>query len=241
VTIGGSPSSVLVVSPHLDDAVFSLGAAMHRMARRGRRVQVVTVMAGDPASATPAGPWDRRAGFATAGEAARSRREEDRRACSLLGVRPLWLSFPDEQYRQDLDGQEVWGQLAPLAAEAAEVFVPGFPLTNPGHRWTAELVLENAPPDAAVALYAEQPYATWEGTVGAPLPGWPFVSAPGPWRPLASSGADRLAKLRACRRYRSQLPVIHPRPASLALKVWRFEHAHGGELVAPLSSTNLHR
>src|SRR5213080_853986 len=89
---------VVVVSPHLDDAVLSLGAALARAARRGGAVTVLTVLAGDPASETPAGEWDSQAGFATAGEAARARREEDRRACALLGVEPVWLPFSDHQY-----------------------------------------------------------------------------------------------------------------------------------------------
>src|SRR3712207_8859213 len=87
---------VAVVSPHLDDAVLSLGASMHAAARRGARVEAVTVLAGDPASTTPADDSNRRAGFATAGEAARLRREEDRRACTAVRATPTWLTLRSE-------------------------------------------------------------------------------------------------------------------------------------------------
>jgi LmbE family N-acetylglucosaminyl deacetylase len=89
---------VIVLSPHLDDAVFSLGATIAREARTGVQVTVLTVFGGDPESSTRAGDWDRDAGFATEGEAVASRRREDHRACSVLSVAPLWQPFPDEQY-----------------------------------------------------------------------------------------------------------------------------------------------
>ena len=66
---------VVVVSPHLDDAALSLGAAIARARRIGAaRVVVLTVFAGNPESDLPAGGWDSRAGFATEGEASRARR-----------------------------------------------------------------------------------------------------------------------------------------------------------------------
>ncbi len=49
---------VVVVSPHSDDAVLSLGAAIAAWARRGAEVEVLTVFALDPGSHAPAGGWD---------------------------------------------------------------------------------------------------------------------------------------------------------------------------------------
>ena len=59
---------------------------------------VVTVFAGIPARGSAAPPWDRRAGFCTADEAVRTRRDEDRRALARLDARPVWLDFLDDQY-----------------------------------------------------------------------------------------------------------------------------------------------
>ena len=86
---------VVVVSPHLDDAAISLGAAIAFAARHGA---VLTIFAGDPESEAPAGGWDKRGGFGTEGDAARARREEDSMAFALLGAGVTWLPFGDEQY-----------------------------------------------------------------------------------------------------------------------------------------------
>ena len=87
---------IVVVSPHSDDGVLSLGASMACWARSGRRVELLTVLALDPDSTALSGGWDRRAGFATEGEAAHVRREEDRTACAHLGAEWCWH---DEVYQ----------------------------------------------------------------------------------------------------------------------------------------------
>ena len=90
--------NTVVISPHLDDAVLSLGASLSHAARLGMNVTVLTVLAGDPDSSEPAGWWDAQAGFRTAGEANLARRREDARACSILRVTPRWLPFEETQY-----------------------------------------------------------------------------------------------------------------------------------------------
>src|SRR2546423_1587749 len=82
----GLAGPVTIISPHLDDAVLSLGAAIARAVRGGSSVSVLTVFAGDESSTEPADDWARRCGFATEGEAYRTRREEDRRATAWLGA-----------------------------------------------------------------------------------------------------------------------------------------------------------
>ncbi|MBP0623854.1 PIG-L deacetylase family protein [Cupriavidus consociatus] len=85
---------VTVISPHLDDAVFSCGGLI--AAARGARV--VTVFAGVPPAGVPAPDWDRAAGFDSAEQAVRARRREDNRALGMLGAQPVWLDFWDGQY-----------------------------------------------------------------------------------------------------------------------------------------------
>src|SRR2546423_11731536 len=89
---------VVVLSPHLDDAVFSVGAALAHAARHGADVLVITVLAGDPESSVPAGRWDGAAGYRTEGEAAAKRREEDARACARIGARTAWPTDGDGPY-----------------------------------------------------------------------------------------------------------------------------------------------
>lgn len=183
-----------VVSPHLDDAVLSLGATIARLVREGLAVAVVTVLAGDPASRAPASRWDRACGFGTQGDAAARRREEDRRACAALGAEPRWLPFAGVSYGGPPDEDAAWAALEPALAGAARVLVPGWPLEHADHVWAAGLVRRRSA--APVVLYAEEPYASRVGRA-------PEVDGVG-WEPSAVTWADRRAKGRACRSYRSQ-------------------------------------
>src|SRR4051794_5566646 len=84
-----------VVSPHLDDAVFSCAGLI--AAHPG--TTVVTVFGGVPADAAQrVTDWDRDCGFANAAEAMAARRREDVEALALLGARPQVLDFCDSQY-----------------------------------------------------------------------------------------------------------------------------------------------
>ena len=150
-------NTIVVVSPHSDDGVLSLGASMAPWARSGRRVELLTVLALDPDSTAPTGGWDRRAGFVTEGAAARERREEDRVACARLGVTPGWLPFGSVDFDRHGDEDDVWAAVRPTLESAGCVLVPGSPLTHPDHAWLNELLTRYAPPDL-VGLYAEQPY-----------------------------------------------------------------------------------
>lgn len=86
-------SRVLVISPHLDDAVYSAGAAVSAF----DDAVVVTMLAGrpDPPQHTE---WDRSTGFASSTEALDVRRAEDEKAVSVLGAHAVHLDFLDQQY-----------------------------------------------------------------------------------------------------------------------------------------------
>ncbi|MGR8025347.1 PIG-L family deacetylase, partial [Burkholderia cenocepacia] len=88
------PTRWLVVSPHLDDAVFSFG----QLLAQAPGSIVVTVFAGMPPPVMPAPPWDRRAGFLQPDEAMRARRDEGRRAPALLDAHPVSLDLLDAPY-----------------------------------------------------------------------------------------------------------------------------------------------
>jgi LmbE family N-acetylglucosaminyl deacetylase len=92
----GPHERLLVVSPHCDDAVFSCGSLLS--AHPGSIV--VTVFAAGPASDEPLTEWDQASGFQPGDDVMAARREEDRRALSLLAAHPLWLQFHDSQYRR---------------------------------------------------------------------------------------------------------------------------------------------
>lgn len=85
--------TVLVVSPHLDDAVFSVGQFL--AARPG--TVVVTMLAGAPMQVVKT-QWDRDCGFIDSQQAITVRRREDRAALALLKAIPVHLDYLDCQY-----------------------------------------------------------------------------------------------------------------------------------------------
>ena len=208
---------IVVVSPHLDDAVLSLGAALSHAVRHDADVTVLTVLAGDPASSAPAGWWDVQSGFRTAGEAYTARRREDARACSILRVTPRWLPFGDSQY-DPVPEDEVVAALRTELQGFDLILLPGFPLAHQDHKLLNRLVLERVQPEARMLLYAEQPYYLRES-----------VDPPDGWKTAAAALPDRVKKLRACRAYSSQLELLGDR--GLSGRLARFEAARGGELI----------
>jgi len=84
----------LVVSPHLDDAVFACGELLARFPG----TIVATVFAGIPPDMQALTVWDAASGFDNARQAVLSRREEDRNALQVLHAAPIWLDFCDSQY-----------------------------------------------------------------------------------------------------------------------------------------------
>jgi LmbE family N-acetylglucosaminyl deacetylase len=215
---------VVVVSPHLDDAVLSLGAAMARWAREGARVELLTVLACDPESAAPAGGWDARAGFATEGESAKERREEDLRACGHLGAMPRWLPFGSVDYDRHGIDDEVREAVVEVVGGADEALLPGFPLSHPDHDWLVRVLAGRDLGAARLAHYAEPLYVRRQGT-GPPPRSYDRVGA---------SPRDRLAKWRAVREYRSQLPLLgltrNLTHGPLALAIGREAVARSGDL-----------
>ena len=87
---------LLVVSPHLDDAV--LGCA--QLLAVSADAVVLTVFAGKAEDEVLRTDWDAACGFASAGEAMRARAREDDAALAVLGARACRLEFPDDQYRR---------------------------------------------------------------------------------------------------------------------------------------------
>jgi len=92
----GELDRVVIVSPHLDDAV--LGCANFMAAHEG--AVVVTVFAGNP-PAYPADPmrkWDVQSGFSPGDDVMEVRRHEDDAALALLDATPLHLEFVEHTY-----------------------------------------------------------------------------------------------------------------------------------------------
>jgi LmbE family N-acetylglucosaminyl deacetylase len=125
---------IVVVSPHLDDAVLGCGRLL--AGRPG--ATVVTVYAGRPdAYPDPMTHWDTIAGFAPGADVLGVRRQEDAAALEGLGATPRWLDFVEHQYLDRPDWvladavvDRLHAELAALSPTA--VFAP-FGIANPDH------------------------------------------------------------------------------------------------------------
>ncbi|MBI2476025.1 MAG: PIG-L family deacetylase [Candidatus Taylorbacteria bacterium] len=91
------PDIAIILSPHLDDAVLSLGGFM---AERKTPVIVATFFTGKPSEAVRGG-WDRLSGFKNSDEAMAARAKENLAALEKTGAYPLNLSYLDFQYGRD--------------------------------------------------------------------------------------------------------------------------------------------
>lgn len=109
----------LYLSPHLDDAVLSCGALIHTQTRRGERVIVLTVCAGEaPAQGLSPFAEALHARWQTPVNAVALRRAEDIAALQVLGARYLHLSVPDCIYRRHpTDGTPLYASEAALFGE----------------------------------------------------------------------------------------------------------------------------
>ena len=138
----GELDRVVILSPHLDDAVLGCGRFM--AAHPG--VTVVTVYAGAPAIyPEPMTHWDTISGFQSGDDVLGSRRKEDAAALGELGAAPRWLDFVEHQYleRADWVGPDethatLEAELRALAPTA--IFAP-FGLANPDHGATHDAAM----------------------------------------------------------------------------------------------------
>lgn len=197
---------VVVISPHLDDAVFSCGELL--AARPGSLV--VTALAGRPPAYDPPTSWDALAGFRAGEDVVAARRQEDRAALGLLGAHPCWLDFLDSQYHHSPSSEELAAALDAAVSEAGldAVFLP-LGLFHSDHHLThaaAVAVLRRRPAYSWFAyedaLYRQVPNLGAERLLALEREG--VVASPAG----TSSGCGREAKRRAMQQYRSQLRAL---------------------------------
>lgn len=131
----GELDRVVIVSPHLDDAVLGCGNFM--AAHPG--ASVVTVFAGNPPEypANPMRKWDVQSGFTAGDDVMETRRHEDHAALGVLGATPIHLEFVEHTYNagdRPVAPEILADALAPaLATLTPTLVLAPFGLANPDH------------------------------------------------------------------------------------------------------------
>jgi LmbE family N-acetylglucosaminyl deacetylase len=174
---------VTAVSPHLDDAAFSVGGTLAALADAGHEVTVVTCFTAsvpDPAGFALACQLDK--GLPAEVDYMALRREEDAAAMAVLGAGSLHLDLPEAPHRgytgaPDLfagvhDGDDVW-----RSVRAALADVPGdlwlAPQALGGHVDHLQVLRAVAALDRPVLWWRDSPYVLRQpdAVPGPDLPG----------------------------------------------------------------------
>jgi LmbE family N-acetylglucosaminyl deacetylase len=209
-----APFMLLVISPHLDDAVFSCGAAI----AAASDAIVCTVFAGIP-HASIVTDWDTQCGFANAHQAMRARHAEDAAALDVLGARPLHLDFLDSQYAGDhaATPDDIAAALADaIRTTACRTLVMPLGLFHSDHELVHRACRQAWLADESVTCiaYEDALYRRMDGllqTRVAQLATDGIVATPVSERiDIASASRHHDAKQRAVSRYASQLKAFGP-------------------------------
>ena len=154
-----STGRLLVISPHLDDAVFSCESLL----KFARDVHVLTVFSGDAPEEAAFAEWDLACGFSPGTNVMEARRLEDARALAQLGAAPVWGEELQEGYRVEPATQE---RLTSLIASTIDAIEPSHVLFPLGLSHHDHLLVAEASCTVARTLglpnsfvYAERPYA----------------------------------------------------------------------------------
>jgi len=119
--------TALAISPHLDDAVFSAGGTLARLAAQGWQVVMATIFTAsvrDPRGFALACQLDK--GLGPEVDYMALRREEDRAAARALGIEePVHLPFREAPHRGYASAPELFAELRPddrIGANLADAF-----------------------------------------------------------------------------------------------------------------------
>lgn len=223
VSRSNAAAPCFVVSPHLDDAVFSCGMFLAR--RPGAVVCTVFCGAPEPPLRTP---WDLAGGHRDSSEAMKARIAEDERALSILGARGVRLPFLDSQYEATPSVDDVARALADAWRESGSaMLIAPLGLYHSDHLLVGDAcrLLARQEGVTQMVVYEDALYRTRRGAARAryetlAAQGWAYE----PCDPLDASAnegrtrgpAPANAKWRAVHAYRSQLRAFaDPHPHDL--------------------------
>ncbi len=114
---------IALLSPHLDDAVFSVGGLMAALADQGHALHLVTCFTRSvphPTGFALACQLDK--GLSAEVDYMQLRREEDARACALLRAEPHWLDLPEAPHRGYHSAAALFGDFVEADTVQSELY-----------------------------------------------------------------------------------------------------------------------
>ena len=211
--------TALAISPHLDDAVFSAGGTLARLAAQGWQVVMATVFTAsvaNPAGFALACQLDK--GLAPEVDYMALRRGEDRDAARALGIGdPVHLPFREAPHRGYASAPELFAELRPddrIGANLADAFERLVADTGPnlilapqavgGHVDHVQVVraFRGAQPPLPVLWWRDFPYTVRTAEPKEPLRA---IFAAFPEQVVRLDAAAGRRKAEACAAYASQI------------------------------------
>jgi LmbE family N-acetylglucosaminyl deacetylase len=213
--------SIVFLSPHYDDAVYSCGGTIYQFVQQGEKVIILTLMGGLPSFPLPDTPIVRelQERWAIAEEnPVTERRREDDAAAKILGAIPIRLNIPDCIYRQHEgkalypDDASLWAEVHPqdpahavLAKQELEdaslIYAPLGAGRHVDHQLVREWALKLQAQGRHILFYEDYPYLRKREAVDEALTHFKPMQ---PYKVLLSEAAMQ-AKIAAMAAYSSQI------------------------------------
>ena len=236
---------LVAVSPHLDDAAFSVGGALAAHARDGGRVTVVTCFTGSVAHPR---------GFALACQLDKGlgpdidymalRRAEDETACAVIGAAPVHLPFLEAPHHGYGSAAALFGPRRPDDARADRLGRALAVLLDdlaPDEVWGPLALGDHVDHHVVREALARtgRRALLWED--------WPYLDRPGvappgePARRIALDGQLRAARLAMCGAFASQLGFQFGSRDALAERIGGIaeERLHGSVISSSSSPASI--
>jgi LmbE family N-acetylglucosaminyl deacetylase len=240
------------LSPHLDDAVLSCGASIHRQVNAGDRVVVAGVFSGDAPAGIPLSPFAlvQHGYWGDPPRPMALRRAEDLAALTCLGAEARHLDCQDAVYRTGPDGQwlyaseeALWADVDPrdpcspanstvlvdslsglFAADAETVVYAPLGVGNHvDHQIVRAAARLLQERGHRLAYYEEAPYAERPGSVAAALAAAGIPTSTVEARSVTAK--DVAAKVTATAYYRTQMSILFGGAEAMPGRVWAFAAA----------------
>lgn len=204
---------MIVISPHLDDAVLSCGEAIAATPD----ITIITVLAGVP-DELPVTKFDVDSGFTSGTQAVLGRRREDERAATILDATAVHLDFFDRQYGRTNDYKTIADAIADLLDPGQQVLIP-VGIGHPDHETVSRCALAAAKARAArdIVLYEELPYRVLVPEAVGLVLGHRHIKA----QLLGLAAGHRREKELAIACYRSQLWAVDAQACMVPERYWR--------------------